>query len=355
MYIITNRAVSERKAGFDAFGEKANPLGPHELRFVEVQRRNGAYVVRTLPDKLSRPEKQSLGLPVSKVAYRGKLVAHEMYKKMQTEERNLLVFVHGFNNDIEAAVERAFLLQEAYGVEVLTFSWPANGGGISGVLDYKSDKKAARASIGAFDRVLDGVRKHLGEMRENEVSKIRTEAEQRFETDAEKRNEFITRTTADICRVRVSLMCHSMGNYLFKQLLKSSLYDADKLLFDNIVLVAADTNNKDHKDWVDRVEFRNRLYVTINEKDSALRVSRMKSGDAQLARLGHFPYDLNASRAVYANFTDADSVGDSHAYFEGDPAHNVAVRDFFNKVLNGESAEDDLKYNVPRNFYTFGA
>ena len=125
-----------------------------------------------------------------------------------------------------------------------------------------------------------------------------------------------------------------MGNYLFKQLLKSSLYSANELLFDNVVLVAADTNNKDHNDWIDTVSFRSRLYVTINEADSALKLSRMKGGDEQLARLGHFPYELNANRAVYANFTGAQHVGDSHAYFEGDPLENEAVRRFFTAALN---------------------
>ena len=43
--------------------------------------------------------------------------------------KHLLLFVHGFNNDLDDVLERAAGLEARYGVEVLCFSWPANGGG----------------------------------------------------------------------------------------------------------------------------------------------------------------------------------------------------------------------------------
>jgi len=353
MYIVTNRAVRAKKTGFKAFGDKPNPRGPHELRFVEVSESTDGYDVKVLDDTLSREEKEQLGVPVSKVAYRSKFVAKKLFEKVNQGDRNLLIFVHGFNNNVRAVVERAFHLQREFNVEVLPFSWPAKGGGASGALSYKSDKKDARASIGALDRVLDLMRERLQNLREAELTKIRDDANRRFSRDAETKDEFLARAFQKDCSYRVSLLAHSMGNYLFKQLLKSSLYSANELLFDNVVLVAADTNNKDHKDWIDTVSFRSRLYVTINEADSALKLSRMKGGDEQLARLGHFPYELNANRAVYANFTGAQHVGDSHAYFEGDPLENEAVRRFFTAALNGDVAEGDLDYNVFRNIYDF--
>jgi len=104
----------------------------------------------------------------------------------------------------------------------------------------------------------------------------------------------------------------------------------------------------DHSDLV-------RVHVTpeINENDSALKLSRAKLGSQQLARLGHFPYELNSGRAVYVNFTDARSVGDSHSYYEGKPLANAAVKKFFRQAFNGEVAEKPLKYDPSRNLHNF--
>ena len=115
---------------------------------------------------------------------------------------------------------------------------------------------------------------------------------------------------------------------------------------------AADTNNLDHAHWVDQIRCRNRVYITINEDDSALRVSRMKAGDQQRARLGHYTYGLDSSQGVYVNFTKTKHVGDSHAYFEGDPVEkNPRVKAFFQAAVNGETAETPLPYNAAKNLY----
>lgn len=355
MFLITNREVFEGKTGFDAFGECPNPKGPHELRFVRVSRSSNKYRVSVLKDKLDPNEIAALDLDPDRdpdaAVYRGKQVARDIYKRITATKKNLVLFVHGFNNDVEAVVKRAYRLQDTYGVEVLAFTWPANGGGAKGAMSYRSDKKDARASIGALDRVIENMRRCLSEIRESQINSIREEIRNKHSLNAETRDEVVARRVAALCPFRVTLMLHSMGNYLYKQLLKSSLYSAGELLFDNVVLVAADTNNKDHASWVDRVEFRNRLYITINEKDSALKWSRMKGGDEQRARLGHLPYQLDSERATYVNFTGTPYVRESHAYFEGPATKNDAVKQFFNNALNGNVAEARLNYNVSRNYF----
>jgi hypothetical protein len=80
--------------------------------------------------------------------------------------------------------------------------------------------------------------------------------------------------------------------------------------------------------------------------------SRMKVGEEQQARLGHYPYNLNSRRAVYVNFTDATHVGDSHAYFEEGPLKNRTVRKFFLQAFNGERAETGLEFDASSNIFT---
>lgn len=351
MYIVTNREIYENRRGFKVFGKQPNSLGPHELRLVEITETRSGTRVRVVADKLTPEEKKKLNLPAGKDAYSAELIARRIFNRARRSKKNLLLFVHGFNNNVESVVERALRLQKRFDVEVLAFSWPANGGGAHGALSYKSDKKDARASIGALDRVLEKIGEYLHRLQEEDAQKVRDSAAKRFEGDAETRDEFLAKALAKQCPVRVSLMLHSMGNYLFKQLLKSSLYVGDELLFDNVVMVAADANNENHQSWVDRIQFRNRLYITINENDSALKLSRAKLGSQQLARLGHFPYRLRSDHAVYVDFSNARSVGDSHAYFEGSPLRNAAVKKFFRQALNGEVAEKELEYDVSRNLH----
>jgi len=352
VYIVTNREIYANDEGFDIFGKRPSSQGPHELRLVEVTEGRGVPQVRVIADRLTKDDKKKVGLPAAKEAFSSELIARTVFRRLQRSKKNLLLFVHGFNNDVESVAERALRLQKHYGVEVLAFSWPANGGGARGALSYKSDKKDSRASIGALDRVLEKIGAYLRILREESAQKIRESAVERFDDDAEPRDEFIAKALEKQCPVHVSLMLHSMGNYLFKQLLKSSIYSGDELIFDNVIMAAADTNSEDHSSWVDRIQFRNRLYITINEDDSALKLSRAKLGSAQKARLGHFPYELNSDRAVYVDFTEARFVKDSHAYFEGTPLRNTVVKRFFRNALNGEVAERTLEYDVSRNIHT---
>jgi esterase/lipase superfamily enzyme len=238
--------------------------------------------------------------------------------------RNVLFFVHGFNNDVAAVLDRAAHLATTYGVEVVPFSWPANGGGVKGVASYKSDKRDAMASIGALDRAIARLNELLQELHTDHVQRIEAEATKRFGTDAEKWDRFFSAQAHKWCPFTINMMLHSMGNYVFKHLLQSSSYRGDALVFDNVLLVAADTNNAGHAEWVDRIQCRGRIFVTINERDSALAASRMKLGEQQLARLGHCPHSLDARKAVYVDFTDQAYVGDSHAYFEGRPLQQHA-------------------------------
>ena len=64
-----------------------------------------------------------------------------------------------------------------------------------------------------------------------------------------------------------------------------------------------------------------------------------------------YPHDLYSRQAVYVDFTGATGVGDSHAYFEGKPLRNPAVRDFFGKAFHGQRAETDLEYDPATRLY----
>jgi esterase/lipase superfamily enzyme len=361
MFIITNRSVDEGDASLGAFKETLNAKGANELRVAEVTRSGSRWSVNVLPDVITPQMARDIGItnPTGPV-YASKYVAATLLKRIRSNRpgrpgKNLLFFVHGFNNDIKAVVERAWRFEREYRVEVLVFSWPANGGGARGVIDYKSDKRDARASVGALDRVLGLMHKYLLEANEEGLRRLEAAAAAKFRSNQEARSAYIAEHAHKACPFTVNMLLHSMGNYVYKHVFDSTISNGSKLVFDNVLLVAADVNNNDHQPWVEKIPARRRVYITINEKDAALQASRMKMGAAQQARLGHYRSNLCARNAVYIDVTGATGVGASHAYFEGKVLANAQIRAFFHKAINGEDADSGLHYDVATNLYRMTA
>ncbi len=351
MFIVTNRSINEVAEGLQKLGSTPNPKGPNELRLVEAIKDANGWNINIIPDTLDEKMKSEVGITDSGTAYGSQYVARKVFNRIQKSKRNFIFYVHGYNNDIEVVLERINGFAQNYDVEVMAFSWPSQGGGVKGLADYKSDKRDAAASVGALDRCFAKMYDYLNEFNGERVAKIVEKANQKHPNNAEKRDKFITKMAEKGCPFTVNLVLHSMGNYLFKKVVQSSVYRGTQLLFDNVVMVAADTNNKGHTEWVDQIQCRKRVYIAINEDDSALMVARIKSGEEQQARLGHYPYNLDSQQAVYVNFTGASYVRKSHAYFEGRPLRNKYVKQFFKQAFNGERAEEKLKFNAANAVY----
>lgn len=360
MYVVTNREIIKHKKGLGQFGKRPNENGANELRVAEVGKNGASWNVRVLADKLPKAtaakliRKYKLPLELEAQHYASLKVACAVVERARREKKHILFFVHGYNNDMKDALSRALEFERDYGVICIAFSWPSNGGGaISGAASYKSDKRDARASAGALERTLMIMHKYLQILTEANRQRLYAMATKGNENNAIRRDECYAELLKKECPFTVNAIYHSMGNYLLKQTLKSTVNEGNGLLFDNVVLAAADTNNKEHAAWVDQIAFRKRCFVAINENDFALGASRAKAGDAQLARLGHYLKNLTAASAHYINFTDVDEVGNSHGYF-GEPAKkNPEVYGFFKAAFEGEAAEQQLRFNPAGNWYDF--
>ncbi|WP_421840628.1 alpha/beta hydrolase [Marinobacter algicola] len=79
-------------------------------------------------------------------------------------------------------LDRAERLEQNFGVEVIVFSWPANGGGLHGVLSYKSDKRDALASVGALNRVLEKLEALVSDFHAQYLIDLEARAEARLQT-----------------------------------------------------------------------------------------------------------------------------------------------------------------------------
>lgn len=358
MYVITNRKLNETAEGLNIFEKVPSEKGPNELRLVEVTYSENRFQVEMKDDRLDTAvvsrlvKKHNLDIN-PELPWRGSLeAACSVYEQARKENKHILIYVHGYNNDMTDVMNVCAALEETYNVIVLAFSWPANGGGIEGYPAYLSDKRDARVSADALNRAIgkinffhekltEGFRKRLKTVAHNKASDNPVAAQIEY-------SELIDKE----CDFSLNLLCHSMGNYVLKYALKPGSSPAKSLIFDNISLVAADVNNKAHKEWIDSLSVRNRLYVVINEKDFALKWSRRKPGDEQLARLGHYLKNLNADNATYLNVTDASWVKGSHNYFVGEPVNrNDELRAMFEQAFEGGAAESDMRYRTDGNYY----
>lgn len=360
MFLVTNRVIGNGSTT-RIFGDTPSPKGPNELRIVEVNKEDNKWKVSEVKDELTPAEVTKLAkdhhltLDPS-VKWHGSLeVACKVFTQAKNENKAILFFVHGYNNDVNDVLKAAAELEELYGVIVIPFTWPANGGGaISGTASYLSDKADARASSGAFNRFVQKIQFFHTLLSEANLTVIKQKVEDRYKgkdnpmAAASLYSELVDKA----CKVKINLLCHSMGNYLLKHSLMTSDNSTSDLVFDNINLVAADTNNKNHANWVDTIDVRNRIHVVINEDDAALKASRVKPGKEQRVRLGHYLKSLKSDHAVYIDVTEADEVGCEHSYYKGKAVKkNAVLRALFNDLFNGNSVEKRLTYFSADNYF----
>ena len=368
MYFITNRAYDNHLTGLDKLTKHPNPKGPNELSAVKItgnestgneSTENESLKIELLDDQLSKEEvrryKQEFNLPIDEDEpfYASLKVACEVFREAKLKGKSVVLYVHGYNNDVKDIYETACEIEYLYDVIVVPFSWPANGGGaMSGTLSYLADKRDARASDDALNRVIDIVGRYHRLLVQSTWNRLEVEASNKYPENPTKQREYLALLLERYCDISVNLFCHSMGNYVLKHALKSTLAESRQLVFDNILLVAADTNNEKHEEWVGELRCRKSLYITINADDFALSWSRRKPGEEQKARLGHYLRSLNAENALYIDFTNSKAVNRSHSYFDGDTvSRNKTVRRFFEKAFSAKNLLPYLEYQVHNNTY----
>ena len=357
MYVITNRKLT-KGTGLGVFGETPNPLGPLELSLVKMSKKGDAWQATMVKNRLTEDKvkvlkkKYNLDIDVTQDWYGSLGVACELFERAQKEKKSILFFVHGYNNDVEDVLATAEQLENTHGVIVVPFTWPANGGGaLTGTLAYKSDKSDARASEGALNRAVGKIQFLHGLLISGRKKELQTKAENKHKNNPQAAQALFSKLMSKECSSTLNLLCHSMGNYVFKKTLLNGGNATSKLVFDNICLVAADTNNKDHASWVENLDVRKRIYIVINENDFALKASRIKPGEEQKARLGHYIKKLNSDNAHYINVTDAKHVDNMHTYFVGDAMVNIELKKVFAGMFNGEAVENQLDYQADNNTY----
>lgn len=298
--VITNRDVHPEHEDLRLFGEDLNnPPEDLNLALAEHLPDDEGWRLELLTD----PVTPNYTNPVSR----------KVFKQALREVRSdgsgghWVLLVHGFNQSLEKNLKKCLEIQ-AYGVNVATFSWPSNPGPHQlwkKGKEYRRARQNARRSALALERALEKLATYLNEL------------------------------TDGTCPIHLTLVVHSLGNYLFENFVKGSDFSQETRVFSNIVLHQADADNRGHAQWVERVSGDTRVYVTINERDQVLGMSEKVNPD----RLGRTVRNLDADGVVYMDFTNGLHVGDSHRPWARPGTRNRAIGAFYNAVFRGQRGE----------------
>ena len=254
--------------------------------------------------------------------------------------RPWVMFVHGFNQTIEKNIAKARNIEQWRKVNVIVFSWPSQPqpgktDKVMKVIKSKAISKFVRtnltaAAIGALTDFIEDY------WRTYTLAKMNVESSADDMAVAYRmvQNQLIKKVRR---KLTISLLTHSLGNYLNQNTVKAHGGIAAK--FQHIILHQADAASNEQKLWVpDIARSAQHVYVTINKYDSVLAVSTVYN---QKERLGHSQQGfIQSNKISYCDFTGIPSV-----IWSDNTGENMNQNDhgLFNLPLN--KCADDM-YNV---------
>ncbi|MGF1611128.1 MAG: alpha/beta hydrolase [Kiloniellales bacterium] len=236
VFFATNRFVEGTDAN-PTFGPGFHSKGPHYLRFGRAEvmppRKDGddfeVSSIRLAPEQIgTMGVERQLG---------SEQIFETLRRIMAEGDGETLIYLHGYANTMQSALERAAELKVRYQhdtkkpLTVFAFCWPTDGRMVP-FLSYHSDRNDARMSGIAIARAMLRLRDWLAKLREQAAEQGERER----------------------CTKRPHLVAHSMGNYALRhavQAVRSEMTGNLQRLFDQVFLMASDedddTLEKDYK------------------------------------------------------------------------------------------------------------
>lgn len=198
---------------------------------------------------------------------------------LKSSFKNLVVFTEGLGKTFTSGVDRATKLMRTYEVDEIFFDWPTDR-------PYMKPGKNIKVTCNVAPKVAVPYVRFLEEFQIYKISHP-----EKFKV--------------------VTLFFHSMGNLLLMYNLQNDRFkNIDPNLINTVILNAACVNQTRHKEWLDKLTFANRIYLTINDRDRNLRGASIIFGDHQL---GEKPKKEFCEKAKYINFSNI--LSKEHNYF----------------------------------------
>jgi esterase/lipase superfamily enzyme len=250
------------------------------------------------------------------------------------DQKHVSLFIHGYNNTWQEAVTRYCQIQrdifagkKGLGIPVL-FTWPSNGMAAA----YLPDREDARASAPQLADVFVHLHEHLSVMQRAAASNLVRSG------SVEGKN------TTTLCRAKVSVIAHSMGNFVMQNALAIASRKINNpqliTLIHQLVMVAADVDND--------------IFQTDKPGDSdgslmsnlCYRICALYAGSDQVlgasAGLKHF----GTRRLGRSGLADSSQVWDN--VFAADVSQQIANTPNKHSAVFDSSASRDLLADVLR-------
>ncbi len=224
-------------------------------------------------------------------------------KEINTSQKydNLILFVHGRGKHPEKAFNKHLLadLEKDYSAKVIMFHWPSWEG------RFAFPTQKARDSATDFLRVLQA----LNQYKQGNKNKIKG--------------------------IKFTLLTNSMGSIVLEQSMKN--YDKHfGSIFDTLVISAPASSAKNHKKWVEKINFSDSIYITINQQDKLLGKLGIKLIGKRLGKGLKSFFGNNFKKADNAQYIDLTDSQLAHRYYlHRDLINKPVALMFYNKVLNG--------------------
>ncbi len=302
VFVVTNRIVDTTAQGTVIFTNRIDSV--YGLKYLSAYKENGEWFVVKY-DNLEH------------------LLANA------TPYSDWLAWVHGDGQSFLISVERALEIQRLHHVNMLVFSWPSKAPDKSPIGNFKNSRINAVRSAPYLNEFI-----HL-------FNRLKTEKES---------------------PVKFSIFFHSLANYMLESAIEQGfLDDVSPGLFENMILNAAATDSEGHRDWVERLNFQKRLFITSNDGDVNLAGLRAFSRFGY--QLGEKPLGTLAQNATYLDFTQSVGfrlrTGATHSYYYSYITRKSKnIRELFTQLLRGKEVNlsEHSRYQLlyAPNYYRVG-
>jgi esterase/lipase superfamily enzyme len=349
IFFATNRYVKyETSRNANNFGDRFNAQGPQCFRVgsVAVALKGDPYTpdddadvwevgrCELYPEKLD--DRRKSGAQLGSAA-----MFEDLRRKLKDQDRDVIVFIHGFANDFPNTARRAAALERLYGAEgrqalCVMFSWPSDGV-VFPSWKYVSDRDDAEASGLAMGRALKRLVEFLEQLRKDDQAKILA---------ARRRGEVPDADALRACRRKLHLVAHSMGNWALRHALQKFVQEnAGQVprVLDHVFLMAADEDADalgDPRKLADLTRLANQVHVYHAKDDVALEVSdKTKGNPDRLGADGPLNLDRLPERVTAVDCSDVSDTILSHGRHQYYRLRREVVEDVV-ATLKGEPLDD---------------
>jgi hypothetical protein len=231
---------------------------------------------------------------------------------------DVVVYAEGLGKTFTGTLDRATRFTRTYHVTTIMFDWPTFNPVLKGGENYRHTLNLSKPTAKVFSRFLDSLntlKKELGGFN------------------------------------NLTLFLHSMGNLLMMHSIQQNYLNVKDTLFGNVVLNAACVPQKNHAQWVEKINIQEKIYITRNNHDRSLNGAKIISFfQRQLGERPRPPYAMNAQ---YINFSTVLSF--EHNYFLYDRTIDFypQIGQLYSSIFHGRKpAFDDVtKFRKRRSNY----